>query len=382
MRVAAIILAAGRGERAGSGQPKQFVHLGDGRTMLEMSIAAFLPHVDEIVAAIPAGSFAQAAVAAATTTVRLVEGGARRQDSMTRAFALVSAGAEIVLVHDAARPYVSARLIDATIGAAATHGAAIAALPVRDTVKRTVLADGGRRILETLPRDDIYLAQTPQGFRREILAQAIAAAESVDVTDEAMLLERAGLRVHIVEGEAENVKITTRGELMNARTSMGSIGTGYDLHRLVPGRPLILAGVRIDFDLGLQGHSDADIVCHAVTDAILGAAALGDIGRMFPDTNPAWKDADSIQLLRQAAAAVRAASRVITNVDVTIIAERPKLLPYIDQMRANLAGALGVAATAVSVKGKTNEGVDAVGRGEAMACHAVALLSTSFRGSL
>jgi 2-C-methyl-D-erythritol 2,4-cyclodiphosphate synthase len=185
--------------------------------------------------------------------------------------------------------------------------------------------------------------------------------------------------VHIVTGDPQNLKITTAEELMNARALTSSIGTGYDLHRLVPGRPLILAGVRIPFEQGLQGHSDADIVCHAVTDAILGAAALGDIGRMFPDTDAAWKDADSVQLLRKATAAVRAADWAIANVDITIIAERPKLVPYVDEMRTKLAEALGVTKAAVSVKGKTNEGVDAVGRGEAMACHAVALLKANFR---
>ena len=376
MRVAAIILAAGKGERAGAAQPKQFIDLGGGRTMLEMSVAAFLPQVQEVVVAV-AAEHRDRVAAGHGPGVRVVEGGARRQDSMARAFAQVSQEVDVVLVHDAARPYVSERLIAATIEAAATHGAAIVALPVRDTVKRTVLAGGQRTIRETLPRDDIYLAQTPQGFRRDVLAQAVAAAEHLDVTDEAMLMERIGIPVHIVTGDPQNLKITTAEELMTARATTSSVGTGYDLHRLVPGRPLILAGVRIPFELGLQGHSDADIVCHAVIDAILGAAALGDIGRMFPDTEPAWKDADSIELLRKATAAVHAADWLITNVDVTIIAQRPKLLPYIDHMRTNLAAALSLTTAVVSVKGKTNEGVDAIGRSEAMACHAVALLSSA-----
>jgi 2-C-methyl-D-erythritol 2,4-cyclodiphosphate synthase len=152
------------------------------------------------------------------------------------------------------------------------------------------------------------------------------------------------------------------------------IGTGYDLHRLVEGRQLILAGVRIPYDLGLEGHSDADIVCHAVTDAILGAAAAGDIGRLFPDTDPRWKDADSIAMLRGAMDVVRRSGYAVGNIDVTVIAERPKLLPHQEAMRANLAAALGIDATAVSIKGKTNERVGEIGRGEAMACHAVALL--------
>lgn len=373
MHVAAIIVAGGKGERAGGRQPKQFVDLGGGRTMLDRSIEAFLavPAIAEVIVAVPAGYLEQVR---RSDRVRVVEGGARRQDSMARAFAEVSSAADVVLVHDAARPYVSARLIMETATAAATFGAAITALPVRDTVKRTTTVRGEIVIRETLPRDEIVLAQTPQGFRRDVLAQAMAAVADRDVTDEAMLVERAGIAVHVVPGEAANVKITTAEELMNARTSTIRIGTGYDLHRLVEGRPLILAGVRIQFERGLQGHSDADIVCHAVTDALLGAAALGDIGRMFPDTDAEWKDADSLGLLRAAAAVVREARYAVGNVDVTIIAERPKLLPYLEQMRANLAAAVGVEVSAVSIKGKTNEQTDAAGRGEAMACHAVALL--------
>jgi 2-C-methyl-D-erythritol 2,4-cyclodiphosphate synthase/2-C-methyl-D-erythritol 4-phosphate cytidylyltransferase len=375
MRVAAIIVAAGRGERAGADQPKQFVDLGGGRTMVGMCVATFLAsdRVHDVIVAVPAG---YADRVSARDRVRVVEGGARRQDSMSRAFAAVAPTVDVVLVHDAARPYVTTRLIADTIDAAARYGAAIAALPVRDTVKRAIRNADRHIVEETLPRDEIFLAQTPQGFRREVLQQAIEASASLDVTDEAMLVERAGLPVHIVAGDAANVKITTGEELMNARTTTTRIGTGYDLHRLVPGRPLILAGVRIPFELGLHGHSDADIVCHAVTDAILGAAALGDIGRMFPDTDAQWKDADSIQLLRAAADVVRQANYSVSNVDVTVIAQQPKLLPFIDQMRANLAAALRIDVSAVSVKGKTNEQVDATGKGEAMACHAVALVTS------
>ena len=383
MHVAAIIVAAGKGERAGAQQPKQFVDLGGGRTMVGMSVAAFLaaPAVDHVIVAVPPG-FADRIPAGKRLTV--VEGGARRQDSMAAAFTRVPPTADIVLVHDAARPFVSAELIAATIAAAAEHGAAIAALPVRDTVKRAALEGGRRRrITQTLPRDEIFLAQTPQAFRRDVLAQALTAAAGLDVTDEAMLVERAGIPVHVVEGDPQNVKVTTPDDLARARAAGRSsgdvlnmrIGTGYDLHRLVAGRPLILAGVTIPFDKGLHGHSDADIVCHAVTDAILGGAAAGDIGQLFPDTDSAWKDADSLQLLRKAVERVHAAGFNVVNVDVTVIAERPKLRPHIDAMRANLARAIGVDSSAVSIKGKTNETVDATGRGEAMACHAVALLS-------
>jgi 2-C-methyl-D-erythritol 4-phosphate cytidylyltransferase / 2-C-methyl-D-erythritol 2,4-cyclodiphosphate synthase len=210
-----------------------------------------------------------------------------------------------------------------------------------------------------------------------VLTRAMAVSADIAATDEAMLVERAGLPVHIVEGDAQNIKVTTASDLARAHSRIATtrIGTGYDLHRLEAGRPLILAGVHIPFDRGLAGHSDADIVCHAVTDAVLGAAAAGDIGRLFPDTDAAWKDADSLKLLRSAMDVVRGAGYSAVNVDVTVIAERPKLLPYLDAMRANLAAALGIDASAVSIKGKTNERVGEIGRGEAMACHAVALLT-------
>jgi 2-C-methyl-D-erythritol 4-phosphate cytidylyltransferase / 2-C-methyl-D-erythritol 2,4-cyclodiphosphate synthase len=381
MRVAAIIVAGGKGERAGADMPKQFIDLGSGRTMLDLAVQAFRScgQIDEIVVAVPPGF---AGSVAPSPRLQVVEGGRRRQDSMANAFARVSSEADVVLVHDAARPFVSAALIAATIAAAYRHGAAIAALPVSDTVKRTTGGGAPRTIRETLPRDEIFLAQTPQGFRRQILSDAMAAARHADVTDEAMLVERAGIPVYVVEGDPANVKITTPEDVAMARRKAGAspgtglrIGTGYDLHRLAAGRPLILAGVHVPFERGLQGHSDADIVCHAVTDAILGAAALGDIGLMFPDTDPQWKDADSLVLLRAAAELVRDAGFTVSNVDVTVIAERPKLRPHIDEMRANLARVLQIEISAVSVKGKTNETVDATGRGEAMACHAVALLT-------
>jgi 2-C-methyl-D-erythritol 4-phosphate cytidylyltransferase / 2-C-methyl-D-erythritol 2,4-cyclodiphosphate synthase len=377
MYVTAIVVAGGKGERAQAVQPKQFVDLGDGRTMVGMSVDALLasPVVHDVIVAVPAGFEDRVP---SSDRVRVVAGGARRQDSMANAFAHVPPGSDVVLVHDAARPFVTPALISATVEAARRHGAAIAAVAVSDTVKRTVVSKGERRIVETLPRESIFLAQTPQAFRRDVLEEALAAAGGANVTDEAMLVERSGIPVYIVEGDAANVKITTPDDLMTARsTSTMRIGTGYDLHRLVAGRDLILAGVRIPFDLGLQGHSDADIVCHAVTDAILGAAALGDIGQMFPDTDARWKNADSLHLLRTAAQAIRASRFRVVNVDVTVIAERPKLRPYVDEMRANLAAALGVDVSVISVKGKTNESVDATGRGEAMACHAVALLATA-----
>ena len=346
---AAIIAAGGQGTRLGGDRPKQFLEI-DGRSLLELSLAAIVgsPDIHEVVIALPAADAAAPPAFLAGDygkPVRVVAGGARRQDSVAHAFAAVDPRASLVAIHDAARPFVSHALIQRTLAAAEAHGAAIAALPVSDTVKQgaPVDATGGRVIAATLPRESIFLAQTPQAFRREVLAAAIEAGrDRPDATDEAMLAERAGYEVHLVEGDPGNVKITTMRDLEEARMRRGSayavrVGHGYDLHRLVPGRPLILAGVTIPFELGLDGHSDADIVCHAVTDAVLGAAALGDIGRLYPDTDPRWKDADSIALLEGAMARVREAGFTVGNVDVTVIAERPKLLPHLDAMRGRLS---------------------------------------------
>jgi len=392
MHVAAIIAAGGRGVRLGADRPKQFLELG-GRSILDLSIDALASsdRIHEIVVAVPQNHLEATAAAwsgSAGKPVTFVSGGARRQDSVGNAFARTSAGADIIVIHDAARPFVTGEVIGRTIDAALAHGAAIAAIPVRDTVKQAGanIADGSRPITATIPRESIFLAQTPQAFRRDVLARALAAGASVEATDEAMLVERLGLPVHVVDGEPGNIKVTTPEDLREARrrseASHGApalirIGNGYDLHRLIAGRPLILAGVTIPFDLGLDGHSDADIVCHAVTDAVLGAAAIGDIGRLFPDTDAKWQGADSIALLRGALARVHAAGYRVSNVDVTVIAQKPKLLPYLTAMRENLAAALQVAVAAVSVKGKTNESVDSMGRGEAMACHAVALIERS-----
>jgi 2-C-methyl-D-erythritol 4-phosphate cytidylyltransferase / 2-C-methyl-D-erythritol 2,4-cyclodiphosphate synthase len=395
MYVTAIIAAGGFGQRFGGERPKQLLRIG-GRPMLERSVATFLAHpaVNEVVVALPQAIVddppeylrsAAVALHGSGKPLLIVVGGARRQDSVANAFAAAAAASDLIVIHDAARPFASADLIARTIAAAAECGAALAAVQARDTVKHVgppeggPREEGGRYVLSTLSRETIYLAQTPQAFRREVLRDALAL--TADATDEAALAERAGHRVRIVEGEATNIKITTPDDLVIAETiaraapaRTGRAGVGYDLHRLVEGRPLILGGVTIPFDRGLIGHSDADAVCHAVTDAVLGAAAAGDIGRHFPDTDPQWKGASSIDLLRRAAEIVREGGFEVGNIDASVIAERPKLAPYIDAMRANIAGALGIPADRVSIKGKTNEGVGELGRGEAIAVHAIALV--------
>jgi len=386
MHVTAIIAAGGRGRRFGAAEPKQLIAVG-GRAILERSVSAFLAHpdVDAVVVALPqalAGDppayLRRAAADGAAKPLRIVAGGERRQDSVANAFRAADAQSDVIVVHDAARPFASGDLIARTIAAAADAGAALAALPARDTVKR---AGAEQLVVETLPRETIFLAQTPQAFRREVLADALRL--DGDATDEATLAERAGHQVRIVDGEAANIKITTRDDLVIAEAIAGAsarpartgrAGTGYDLHRLVEGRPLVLGGVTILSDRGALGHSDADVVCHAVTDAILGAAALGDIGAHFPDTDPRWKDASSVDLLRRACARLAEAGLGVGNVDVTVVLERPKIKEHIAAMRDRLAAAMGVDVARVSIKGKTNEGVDAIGRGEAIAAHAIALV--------
>jgi 2-C-methyl-D-erythritol 4-phosphate cytidylyltransferase/2-C-methyl-D-erythritol 2,4-cyclodiphosphate synthase len=304
---------------------------------------------------------------------------------------------------------VSADLIARTIAAAAESGAAIAALQARDTVKQAELVvrqahderDSTPLILSrskdertwvvtsTLPRESIFLAQTPQAFRRDVLADALAVAarSDVPVTDEASLAERAGHPVRLVDGEASNVKITTREDLVMAEAiaqstdrraiRTGRAGTGYDLHRLAAGCPLVIGGVAIPSDRGAVGHSDADVACHAIVDALLGAAGQGDIGRHFPDSDPQWKGASSLDLLTRAAAMVGDGGYEVGNVDVTVVLESPKIRDHVEAMRRAIAGAIGIDAARVSVKGKTNEGVDAIGRGEAIAAHAVVLIHKS-----
>jgi 2-C-methyl-D-erythritol 4-phosphate cytidylyltransferase / 2-C-methyl-D-erythritol 2,4-cyclodiphosphate synthase len=409
MFVSAIIAAGGRGRRlAAAGVPKQLLEIG-GRSLLQRSVEAFLDcdRVHEIVVVVPS-KLAEAPppyLGGAAKPLRVVVGGERRQDSVANGFAAVSDHADLIVVHDAARPFVTEALIVATIDAACESGAAIAALSARDTVKlaRTDAEasrkgdrspEGARWVSRTLARELVFLAQTPQAFRREVLRDAIAMGQrGANATDEAALAELAGHFVRLVEGDPRNIKITTAEDLALARGGLMEeasahragespaglslamrIGAGYDLHRLVPGRPLLLGGVTLPFPLGLAGHSDADVLSHAVIDAILGAAGAGDIGRHFPDTDERWKGASSLDLLRRATAVVRKAGFEVENVDAVVIAEQPRLVPFLPAITGRLAEALGIEEARVSVKGKTNEGVGEIGRGEAIAVHAVALL--------
>ncbi len=381
MFVSAVVVAGGRGVRAGGSTPKQFLELA-GRSVLRRSVEALASHPDvaEVIVVLPEAWVDRGAELVGDLRVpcRFVAGGARRQDSVRAGGAAVDERADVVLVHDAARPFVTPAVIGRVIAAARQVGAAIPCVPVTDTVKRGEDRLDGRVVLKTVPRDALWLTQTPQGFRRDVLARAVAdGAGELEATDEARLVELAGGTVAIVDGDRRNTKLTTADDVEEAQQRMSEwrVGTGYDLHQLVGGRPLVLAGVVVPSHKGPLGHSDGDVVCHALTDAILGAAGAGDIGQLFPNTDPQWKDAPGLDLLSRALARVRDAGWRVVNADVTVILETPKLSPHVAEIRRRLAECLGVAVDAVSVKGKTNEGVDAVGRGEAIASHAVVMLT-------
>ena len=384
MPVCVIIVAAGRGERMGGGVPKQLLDLG-GRSVLQRSVAAFDRHeaVAAIVVVLPEELLpsAPSLTGPVRRPCRSVAGGERRHDSVRRGLAAVPEDCDFVLIHDAARPFVDGALIDRVIAAARRTGAAVPALRARDTVKRVPV--GQHLIAGSIPRDEIWLAQTPQGFLRSALERALGGGwDGAEITDEAMLAERTGQAVEIVPGDERNVKITTPADLVAAREAVNAVtrvGTGYDLHRLVEGRPLILAGVAPPADRGPLGHSDGDVVCHALADAMFGAAGAGDIGQHFPNTDARWKDVAGLDLLARAVALVAERGWRVANADVTVVLERPKLAPYVGAIRERLASVLHLDVGQVSVKGKTNEGVDAVGRGEAIAAHAVVLLAPDRR---
>lgn len=387
MQVSAIIAAGGRGERLGGPVPKQLRSVG-GRTLLERSIAPFdaSTRIGELVLVLPPELMAAPPdlTGRLRTPLRVVAGGARRQDSVAAGLAAVAPESEIVVIHDAARPFCTPELIERTIAAAAESGAATAALPAFDTVKEGRVAEGLAVVGATLPRERIFLVQTPQAFRVGLLRDAVERGRGEpQATDETTLVERAGHPVRLVQGDVRNFKVTSPDDfalaeqLAAARPLETRVGLGYDLHRFVDGRPLVLGGVVIPGARGLLGHSDADAVCHAVTDAVLGGAGAGDIGQRFPDDDERWGGAVSIELLRDAAGHVREQGFAVGNVDVVIVTERPKIRAHAAEMRQRLADVLQIAPERVSIKGKTNEGVGEIGRGEALAVHAVAMLIRS-----
>jgi 2-C-methyl-D-erythritol 4-phosphate cytidylyltransferase/2-C-methyl-D-erythritol 2,4-cyclodiphosphate synthase len=376
-RVLAILAAGGSGQRAGTA--KQWLILG-GETVLRRSARglAACPAVDGLVAVVPPGDEvrAEAELAGLPKPFRAVAGGPTRAGSVWNGLAV--AEAPVVLVHDAARPFVSPELAARVAEAAARDGAALAAVPVTDTVKQRAEGSEPPCVAATLDRRPLWLAQTPQGFRRALLLSAYAAAgdDALQATDECALVERLGAQVTLVPGEPGNFKITGPDDVDRARAlteAPVAVGVGYDTHQFAAGRRLVLGGVEFEGD-GLLGHSDADAAAHAIGDAVLGAAGLGDLGRHFPDTDPRWKGASSLAILREIVRLAAERGFRVANADVTLAARRPKIAPRAEEMRARLAEALGVAPAQVNVKATTGEGMGFVGRGEGIAAHAVALL--------
>ena len=312
----------------------------------------------------------KAIAAACPKPCTVVQGGVPRADSVHNG--LAAAKGQLVAIHDAARPFASEEVITQVLQAAAKTGAAAPAVPVKDTIK---VADKDGKVVTTPDRATLYAVQTPQCFDRALYLQALEAVSGEKaslVTDDCSLFELAGLPVTLTAGDYANLKITTKEDLQKENTMR--IGHGYDVHRLVEGRKLILGGVEVPYEKGLLGHSDADVLLHAVMDAVLGAAALGDIGQHFPDTDPAYKGADSLALTREVAKIIAAHGYKVGNIDATILCQRPKLAPHIPAMRKNIADAFGLPLDAVSVKATTEEHLGFTGEGLGIAAHAVALI--------
>jgi 2-C-methyl-D-erythritol 4-phosphate cytidylyltransferase / 2-C-methyl-D-erythritol 2,4-cyclodiphosphate synthase len=373
--VAVIVVAAGRGERLPGEVAKPYQTLG-GKWILEHAVAPFQAsaRINEIIVVVAPDRIDAARSRLGSKVRAVVAGGAERRESVAAGLRELGE-ASWVLVHDGVRPFVSNSLIDRVLDAAQQHGAAVPGVPVTDTLKE---ADGPR-VLQTLDRSRIWAAQTPQAFRCGLLREAHAQASEISVTDDAQLVERIGATVAIVPGDAQNVKITTPEDLAVARRRADGgldlrVGMGYDVHRLVPDRALLLGGVRIDHPRGLDGHSDADVLTHAIIDAILGAAGNRDIGYHFPPDEPAYRDANSIALLRRTMAMLRADGWAIVNVDASVLAEAPRLSPFVGTMREQLAAALEVGVQSVAVKATTGEGLGPIGRGEGIAAHAIAMI--------
>lgn len=374
MKAYVILLAAGKGLRAGLKQNKMFAQLA-GRTPLEYSLRACKK----------AGCFENAVIVCQECEMQKARriagrlfphaiyavGGVTRQESAYAGLRALPADADIVAIHDGARCFITPELIVRCVQSCEIYGSGVAGRRCTDTVKTIDAAD---YFVHTLNRDEIILVETPQVFRRAEIAEAYEAAfrDGFTGTDDAGLMERIGKSVRLVESREENFKLTIphdfiRGERQLWESRQMRVGQGYDIHALVPGRRLILGGVEIPHEKGLLGHSDADALTHALIDALLGAAALGDIGEWFPDTDPAYQGADSMLLLEQVREALEDKFWEILNIDATIFAEKPKLSPYKEGIRQNIAEALNLSLEQVNIKAKTAEKFGAVGGGEAIA---------------
>ena len=394
-RTAAVVAAAGAGTRfreAASGAaeatalpPKAFVSLA-GRPLWVHAAAALAAcdEISDIAVVVPPThvDLAREIAGGLPKVTAVVAGGSRRQDSVLNALrALAAAPPEFVAVHDGARPLATPDLIRRCVRSAWDRGSGVAALPVTDTLKR---ADAEGRVQATLDRSSLWAMQTPQVFRyrRLLTAHEAADADGHEVTDDAALMERLGESVWLVRGEETNLKVTRPADLAVAadilRRREGAsdmrVGQGFDVHRFDPERPCVLGGVRVPHEAGLAGHSDADVLTHAIMDAVLGALSLGDIGRHFPDTDPAYAGASSLELAGRVVRLAAEQGYRVVNIDATVIAEAPKIAPHAAEMQERLADAFGCPADCVSVKGTTTEGLGFTGRREGIAAQAVVMM--------
>ena len=387
MKYGVIIPAAGFGSRMGTDIPKQFLELA-GESILIRTLRVFLDHpaIDSVVVALPVEHLEsgkkQIFDTFSTDQQQLIVtcGGDTRQQSVYNGLTALPASIKGVLVHDGARPMLAAAVIDRCIAGIQEHGAVIAAVPVKDTLKEV----DGTRVLRTVDRARLWQAQTPQAMQRQLLEQAYRHADDTRFsgTDEASLLEHAGITVAVVEGSEQNIKITRPEDLaiasglLQTETTMLKIGHGFDAHRLVEQRKLILGGVDIPYHLGLAGHSDADVLTHALMDAILGALGAGDIGRHFPDTDDNYRDADSLELLARVMKLAHEQQLQLGNADMTIICQKPRLAAHLPTMRANLARVCNADENRINIKATTTENMGFAGRGEGISTHAVVLMQS------
>ncbi|MEX1035629.1 MAG: bifunctional 2-C-methyl-D-erythritol 4-phosphate cytidylyltransferase/2-C-methyl-D-erythritol 2,4-cyclodiphosphate synthase [Sneathiella sp.] len=377
MTTIALIVAAGKGLRTGMSFPKQYIEIA-GKTILRRSIDAFLEHpsIDNVCVVI--NSADRALYDNATTDLELlppVIGGAERQESVSNGLeSLTDLSPDFVLIHDAARPFVSKALISRCLDALKTAEAVLPSLPLIDSLK--TFSNG--KITGAVNRDEIVAAQTPQGFAFAQILAAHRAFEGEKLTDDTALAARAGMEVAMVEGEAANFKITTAADIEATERqiirTLGDIrtGFGFDVHAFETGDRLWLGGVEIPHDRKLKGHSDADVALHALTDALLGAVSAGDIGAHFPPSDPQWKGAASDRFLQHAARLIAEKGGVVSHVDLTIICEAPKIGPHRAAMKERIADLLNISTERVSIKGTTTEKLGFTGRGEGIAAQAVA----------
>jgi 2-C-methyl-D-erythritol 4-phosphate cytidylyltransferase/2-C-methyl-D-erythritol 2,4-cyclodiphosphate synthase len=374
----ALIVGAGRGHRFGGDLPKQYNTLG-GVSLINRTLAAFVSHpaITEVRAVIHPDDKAsyEEAIAQLSSSKLLepVNGGATRQKSVCLGLESLSDGSpDLVLIHDAARPFISHEIINRVIEALGRSKGAIVAMPVNDTLKRS----DGNFVATTIDRTALWRAQTPQGFHFGHILKAHKFCEASELTDDAAVAEKSGMTVELVLGSDDNVKITTMDDLVRAERTFGGweyrTGTGFDVHRFCKGNEVILCGVKLPYSHALKGHSDADVALHALSDALFGAVAAGDIGSYFPPTDAQWKDVSSDLFLAKARDVIREKGAQIVNVDITIICEKPKIEPHRQAMRSSVATILEITDDRVSIKATTTEQLGFTGRKEGIAVNAIA----------